>query len=66
MTLAQVMQLGIPADLDRIPVVNAEGLLVGELPRTGLNAIGGMENYQASVNAEKLGEVMPDHRQSGR
>lgn len=59
MTLGDVMRLGAPADLDRLPVVNAAGMLVGELPRTGLTAIGGMENYEATITAEKLGEEMP-------
>lgn len=55
MALGDVMGLPTPADLDRLPVVNASGMLVGEIARTRLHATGGMEGNRAEIVTEKMG-----------
>ncbi len=47
------------ADMDRLPVVNADGMLIGELPRTKIAAIGLHEGDEVAVVAQTLGEDVP-------
>jgi len=47
------------ADVDRVPVVNADGMLVGELPRTKIAATGLTEGAEVPIVAERLGAEMP-------
>lgn len=47
------------ADLDRLPVVNADGVLIGELPRTKIAAIGLHEGDEVAVVAQTLGTEVP-------
>ncbi len=55
MALGDVMGMSTPADLDRLPVVNAAGMLVGEISPTRLHATGGMVGNQAEIVTEKMG-----------
>jgi hypothetical protein len=47
------------AEVDRLPVVNAEGVLIGELPRTKLAATGLHSGDEVPIVAESLGTEMP-------
>lgn len=47
------------ADVDRVPVVNADGVLVGELPRTKIAATGLHQGDEVPIVAERLGTEMP-------
>lgn len=47
------------ADVDRVPVVNADGVLVGELPRTKIAATGLSQGDEVPIVAERLGTEMP-------
>lgn len=47
------------ANIDRLPVVNAEGILIGELPRTKIAATGMTQGEGVPIVAEKLGAEMP-------
>ncbi|MGI8856562.1 MAG: CBS domain-containing protein, partial [Thermomicrobiales bacterium] len=47
------------ADIDRLPVVNADGLLIGELPRTKIASTGMNQGDEVPIVAEKLGTEMP-------
>lgn len=47
------------ADVDRLPVVNADGLLIGELPRTKIAATGLHSGDEVPIVAERLGTEMP-------
>ncbi len=47
------------ADIDRLPVVNADGLLIGELPRTKIAATGLHAGDEVPIVAERLGTEMP-------
>jgi sporulation protein YlmC with PRC-barrel domain len=47
------------ADVDRVPVVNADGVLVGELPRTKIAATGMSQGDEVPVVAESLGNEVP-------
>ncbi len=47
------------ANIDRVPVVNADGVLVGELPRTKIAATGLHQGDEVPIVAERLGEEMP-------
>lgn len=59
MTLGDVIAMDTPADLDRLPVVNVDGMLVGEVIRTNLAAAGGMTDNRAEVVTSAQGEAMP-------
>ncbi len=47
------------ANVDRVPVVNADGMLVGELPRTKIAASGLSDGAEVPIVAERLGAEMP-------
>ena len=47
------------ADVDRVPVVNADGVLVGERPRTKIAATGLHQGDEVPIVAERLGTEMP-------
>jgi sporulation protein YlmC with PRC-barrel domain len=47
------------ANVDRVPVVNADGMLVGELPRTKIAATGLHQGDEVPIVAERLGTEMP-------
>lgn len=47
------------ANVDRLPVVNADGVLVGELPRTKIAATGLHQGDEVPIVAERLGTEMP-------
>jgi sporulation protein YlmC with PRC-barrel domain len=47
------------ADVDRLPVVNADGLLIGELPRTKIASTGLHSGDEVPIVAERLGTEMP-------
>lgn len=47
------------ADVDRVPVVNADGVLIGELPRTKIAATGLHTGEEVPIVAERLGTEMP-------
>ena len=47
------------ANVDRLPVVNAEGVLIGELPRTKLASTGLNSGAEVPIVAESLGTEMP-------
>ncbi len=47
------------ANVDRVPVVNADGILVGELPRTKIAATGMHQGDEVPIVAERLGTEMP-------
>lgn len=47
------------SDIDRVPVVNADGLLIGELPRTKIAATGMHAGDEVPIVAERLGTEMP-------
>jgi sporulation protein YlmC with PRC-barrel domain len=47
------------ADVDRLPVVNADGVLIGELPRTKIAATGLHSGDEVPIVAERLGTEMP-------
>lgn len=47
------------ADVDRVPVVNADGILIGELPRTKIAATGLNQGDEVPIVAERLGTEMP-------
>lgn len=47
------------ANVDRVPVVNADGVLVGELPRTKIAASGLSQGDEVPIVAERLGTEMP-------
>ncbi len=47
------------ANLDRLPVVNADGMLIGELPRTKIAATGLHRGDEVPIVAERLGAEMP-------
>ncbi len=47
------------SDMDRIPVVNADGMLVGELPRTKIASTGMSHNDEVPIVAERLGAEVP-------
>jgi sporulation protein YlmC with PRC-barrel domain len=47
------------ADVDRVPVVNADGVLIGELPRTKIAATGLHQGDEVPIVAERLGAEMP-------
>ncbi len=47
------------ADMDRLPVVNADGMLIGELPRTKIAAIGLHAGDEVAVVAQTLGTDVP-------
>lgn len=47
------------ANVDRVPVVNADGILVGELPRTKIAATGLHQGDEVPIVAERLGTEMP-------
>lgn len=47
------------SDVDRIPVVNADGVLVGELPRTKIASTGMSANDEVPIVAEHLGTEVP-------
>jgi sporulation protein YlmC with PRC-barrel domain len=46
-------------DIDRLPVVNAEGVLIGELPRTKIASTGLHSGDEVPIVAERLGTEMP-------
>jgi sporulation protein YlmC with PRC-barrel domain len=46
-------------DIDRLPVVNADGILIGELPRTKIAATGMHSGDEVPIVAERLGTEMP-------
>jgi sporulation protein YlmC with PRC-barrel domain len=46
-------------DIDRLPVVNAEGVLIGELPRTKIASTGLHSGDEVPIVAERLGAEMP-------
>ncbi|GEM_PF-3983170 len=47
------------ANVDRLPVINADGVLVGELPRTKIAATGLHQGDEVPIVAERLGTEMP-------
>jgi sporulation protein YlmC with PRC-barrel domain len=47
------------ANVDRLPVVDENGVLVGELPRTKIAAVGLGEGDEVAVVAERLGNEVP-------
>jgi len=47
------------ANMDRVPVVNADGILIGELPRTKIAATGLHRGDEVPVVAEREGTEMP-------
>lgn len=47
------------ANIDRLPVINADGVLVGELPRTKLAATGMHQGDEVPIVAETLGNEVP-------
>lgn len=47
------------ANVDRLPVVNADGVLIGELPRTKIAATGLSHGDEVPIVAERLGTEMP-------
>ncbi len=47
------------ANIDRVPVVNTDGMLVGELPRTKIAATGLHQGDEVPIVAERLGTEMP-------
>ncbi|MDQ6602384.1 MAG: PRC-barrel domain-containing protein [Chloroflexota bacterium] len=47
------------ANMDRVPVVNADGVLIGELPRTKIAATGLHQGDEVPVVAEREGMEMP-------
>ncbi len=47
------------ANVDRLPVVDENGVLVGELPRTKIAAVGLSEGDEVPVVAERLGTEVP-------
>jgi sporulation protein YlmC with PRC-barrel domain len=46
-------------DIDRLPIVNAEGVLIGELPRTKIASTGLHSGDEVPIVAERLGAEMP-------
>jgi len=46
-------------DIDRLPVVNADGVLIGELPRTKIASTGIQSGDEVPIVAERLGAEMP-------
>lgn len=57
-TVDDMMRMDMP-NVDRIPVVNADGMLVGELPRTKVAATGMNAHDEVPVVAERLGMEVP-------
>ncbi|MHB8645554.1 MAG: PRC-barrel domain-containing protein, partial [Thermomicrobiales bacterium] len=47
------------ANVDRVAVINADGVLVGELPRTKIAATGLHHGDEVPIVAERLGTEMP-------
>ena len=54
------------ANIDRVPVVNADGVLVGELPRTKIAATGLSHGDEVPVVAETLGNEVPMSVKAGQ
>jgi sporulation protein YlmC with PRC-barrel domain len=46
-------------NVDRLPVVDEKGMLIGELPRTKIAAVGLGEGEEVPVVAERLGNEVP-------
>ncbi len=57
-TVADAIRMNT-ANLDRVPVVNADGVLIGELPRTKIAATGLHQGDEVPIVAERLGAAMP-------